>query len=132
MSLLQSTTNLLEHQWVNNWSETTFSVDNKKHTRSVIADSAHLQILYGDAFNKFRCSDGVTFRQSGTVRVELYVLLNKGSQRAYELADLARGVFSNRSISHINLTIGPIQIPYKDGIYYRSSVAIPFSYLDKI
>jgi hypothetical protein len=132
MSLLKSTTNLLEKQWVNNWTTTTFSVENKKHKRSTTADSAHLQILYGDAFNKFRCSDGVTFKQSGTVRVELFVLINKGSQRAYELADLARGVFSNKIISHINLTMGAISAPFTEGNYYRISVSIPFSYEDKI
>jgi len=131
MSLLETTTNLLEKEWVTNWSETSFSVENKKHTRSKTLDSVHLQILFGDGFNKFRCGDGVTYDQSGTVRVEIFVLFDKGSQRAYEIADLARDVFNNKQIQHIRLTMGAIAPTFIEGIYYRTSVSIPFTYEDK-
>lgn len=131
MSKLQQTVFRLETEFFDKWLETPRSrikIDNKGFKQPDSDEWVHFQVLFGDSQNVKICGGGMTYRQAGTVQLYIYVPHDEGAQRAYELGDLFRSIFVNKTLDDIRLRSGFLGLPTKTSNWYEIRVSIPFEY----
>ena len=126
---------MLEIRFAESWDDSTIQAvyDNQEtsFTEPVDEPWVHFQVLFGAAVNESRCADGMTYRQSGTVQLYIYVPRNIGSQKVYEIAQKFRDSFINKQFDQVTTLDGFIAPPELISNKFQSRVSIPFTYTTK-
>ena len=129
---LEQAVETLEHVMVDQWADKPLvEFDNVKFDQPDNESYVHFQVLFGENPNFLNCGGTMTFTQTGTIQLYIYIPANEGSKECWQIADRFRSIFQNTTFDKIRTYEGFVSVPTRESNWYHSRVSIRFEFESK-